>query len=217
MYPTMNRITSASTVKRPRMVAADMRKSCALCGVVLPNQPIGPAHPAQLIAPALSTHVHLALSTRACPTLTPGESCWPTPSVQAGHQSSQRGPNRPQTPTILRDSVIFVVRSAILIKHRLFFSVLISYFAILLLRCSTILATVLSHFFYSAPSFSLHCSTTFMNLVIPRYYSAHPFQVLQCSIIFVVMLGHFSELSHSSWYSAQSFFIELIAQPFFLQ
>jgi hypothetical protein len=48
-----------------------------------------------------------------------------------------------------------------------------------------------------------------MNSVIPRCYSAHPFIVLQYSVIVAVMLDHFSELSRYSCYSAQSFFIDL--------
>jgi hypothetical protein len=93
------------------------------------------------------------------------------PPVQAVLRSSRCNPAH---------SIIFVVRSAILINCQLFFSFDQSF--------CYIITTVLNHSCYSARSFLLQWSAILLNSVIPRCYSAQLFSLR---------------------YSAQSFFIEL--------
>jgi hypothetical protein len=110
---------------------------------------------------------------------------WPAPPVQAAPQSSRCGPNRadrPQTSTTLRDLVIFTIRSAILIKHKLFssFGQLFCY----------IIATVLNHSCYNAQSFLLQCLVIF-SAVLNHFCKLGHSSLIQCpSIPSVTVLNH---------------------------
>jgi hypothetical protein len=82
----------------------------------------------------------------------------------------------------LHDSVIFVVRSAILKKSQSFFNFSQSF--------CYIIATVLSHYCYGADMF----------------FNEQPcLAIFATVLIHATMLNHFSELSHSSCYNAQPF------------
>jgi hypothetical protein len=149
-----------------------------------PNQPIDPAHPRATDRVRVVDPHAPSVTDSFAPARAPARApCWPAPPVQAAPQSSRCGPDRadrPQTPTTLCDSVIFVVRSTILIKRQLFSS----FDQFFLLHCcysaQPFFAIVFSHFCCIAQSFSLQCSAIFVNLVIPHCYSVHPFLVLQC-------------------------------------